>query len=71
MTSHIKISEFNQRGDQCNSFNISINSLRQLVTALGQIFSFLLYTGHMMSSKHSGDRCDVIFGKKLFFFGII
>ena len=53
-----------ERGDQYDSFDMPIISLRQLVTALGQIFSFLLYTSHMTSPEHSGDPCDLIFGPK-------
>ena len=55
-----------ERGDQYNSFDMLISSLRQLVTALGQIFSFFLYTGHMTSSKRSGEPWDVIFDYKIF-----
>ena len=43
---------------------MSFDSLRQVVTALDQIFSFFLYTGNMISQQHSGDSCDVIFGQK-------
>ena len=39
-----------------------INSLRQLLVALGQFFFPLL--GHMTSPEHTGDPCDVIFGRK-------
>ena len=49
-----------ERGGQYDSFDMPIISLRQLVMALGQIFSFFLYTGNMTSQQHSGDLCDAI-----------
>ena len=53
-----------ERGDQYNSFDMPINSLQQLLMALGQIFSFFQYTSHMTLPEHSGDPCDFIFGQK-------
>ena len=51
-----------ERGNQCNPFDMPINYLQQLLMALGQIFSFYPYSGHMTSSEHSG---DVIFYPKM------
>ena len=39
-----------ERGGQYDSFDMPISSLRQLVPALGEIFSFFLYTSHMIGS---------------------
>ena len=41
-----------EKGDQCNSFDMPIKSLRQLITALSQMLSFFLYIGHMTSPEH-------------------
>ena len=54
MTSILKHQGSYERRDQYNSLGMPINSLWQLVTALGYI----------TSSEHSGDPCDVIFGRK-------
>ena len=49
MASYLKNFAFNWREDQNDSFGMLFNSPRQLLTALGQLFKFFLYTGHMMS----------------------
>ena len=61
------ISKFLQQieiGYQYDYFDMTINFVQQLVTALCQIFSYLVYTGNKTSPENSGDPCDVIFGQK-------
>ena len=61
-----------ERCDKYHSFGMPIKFLRELVTALGKIFSFSpLYTGHLTSSEHSCDPINVIFGQKRKKLGIL
>ena len=64
MTSYLKICATNRKSESIQFFVVTFNSLRKLLTALVQIFSFFLYTGHKTSQQHSSDPCDVIYGQK-------
>ena len=66
--SHLKFLQSFEREDKYAFINMPIDSLRQLVKELDQIqilSFFFIYESHMMSLEHSGDSCDVIFGKKI------
>ena len=66
MTSYIKIYEFNRKGGSIQFFWYADQLSTTISNGTRSYLVFFLYTGHMTSSKRSGDPFDVIFDYKIF-----